>query len=121
MHELAIAQSIVQSVAREKALRHLGKISVVGVKIGELTDVMPEALEFGFQALVAEGDLAGCVLKIERVAIAGTCRTCQKALTVHNLIFSCPHCFSTDLDIQSGQELEIAYLEIDDDDGHKPG
>jgi len=121
MHELAIAQSIVQSVEREKARRGLGKISAVGVRIGELTDLMPEALDFGFQALIAEGDLAGCILKIDRVPVAGTCNTCHQSLTVQNLVFSCPHCYSTDLDIQSGQELEIAYLECDDGDAPLPG
>jgi hydrogenase nickel incorporation protein HypA/HybF len=105
MHELAIAESIVRTVAQEKLRRKLDKILAVGIRIGELTDIMPEALEFGFQSLTANTDLAGCNLIIERIAVAGFCRTCQQPLKISDLIFSCPHCYSTDLDIQTGQEI----------------
>lgn len=114
MHELAIAESIVNSLRREKADRHLARITRLSVRIGELTDIMPEALEFGFQSLISGSELDGCTLIIEKIPVSGECNTCGKPVVVQDFIFSCPHCFSTDLDMHSGQELEIAWYEADD-------
>ncbi|UCG61124.1 MAG: hydrogenase maturation nickel metallochaperone HypA [Candidatus Zixiibacteriota bacterium] len=53
MHELAIANSIMNTVLTEADKQNLKSIIAVGLRIGALTDVVPEALEFGFGALTA--------------------------------------------------------------------
>ena len=114
MHELAIAESIVDIVIKAKVDQHLDGIRAVGVRIGALTDVVPEALEFGFEAIIKDTDLEGCDLKIERIPPRGDCLTCERQIEVEDFIFICPHCGSRDLNITQGQELEIAFIEVDD-------
>ncbi len=114
MHELAIAENIIDAVLKKQQADHLGRIITVGLRIGNLTDVVTEALEFGFANAILDSPLAGSRLAIERVPIAGICRSCGSSVEVADFRFTCPNCSSTDLNITSGLELDIAWLEIDD-------
>ena len=64
MHEMGIAQSILDAVAVEMERRPGAIPTRIGVRIGELAGVNPEALDFGFTALVLETDWAGLKLEI---------------------------------------------------------
>jgi hydrogenase nickel incorporation protein HypA/HybF len=64
MHELAIAQSIVEMVDETAARQRVRKVTI---EIGALTCVSPDALRFSF-GLVAEGSAAdGAELEIRSV------------------------------------------------------
>jgi len=62
MHELAIAESIMDIALKAKVDKHLDSIRAVGVRIGVMTDIVPEALEFGFDIIVKDTALDGCCL-----------------------------------------------------------
>lgn len=111
MHELSIAQNIIEAV--QVALPEHGLIRVVrvGVRIGTLSSVDPEALTFGYQALIADTPLAGSDLAIETVETSAVCRKCRHSFVASDFVFVCPRCESSQCDLVSGQELEIAYLE----------
>ncbi len=115
MHELAIAESVAQAVLEEMQRRSGQKLVAVGLRIGEFSDVVPESLEFGFEVIAKGGPLEGVKFHIERTELRATCRTCGEEFRVLDLAFECPVCGSRDVEIVSGRELEIAYLEIDDD------
>ena len=68
MHELGIANSVIEAVQAEAAAR-AGSVPVkVGVRIGEFAGVDPDALAFGFEALTAGTELRNLKLEIERAA-----------------------------------------------------
>ncbi len=115
MHELAIAGSIVETVLSEMKRRKLSHITSVGLRIGAMSDIVPEALEFGFQALIAETSLADTRLEIERVPVRGHCHKCGVDFEVQKFVFVCPECGAVEVHVSQGTELDIAYLEIDDD------
>jgi hydrogenase nickel incorporation protein HypA/HybF len=114
MHELGIADSIVRTVLDEIRKRKLGRVTAVGVRIGELTDVVPEALEFGFEAIARGTLLAGTKLKIEQVPLKGVCQGCHKDIAIERFLFVCPHCNGSDIAVTSGEELDLTYIEADD-------
>lgn len=114
MHELAIANSIVKTVMAEAARRDFKRITAVGLRIGVLSDVVPEALDFGFTAIIADTPLEGARLEIERIPVAGTCRSCSHDFEVKEFVFVCPQCGSKTIDVNRGNELDIAYVEVDD-------
>ena len=116
MHEVAIAQSLIAEIEKERALRGDVPVTGVGVRIGALSDINPESLEFGYQCLIADTSLAGCELTIERVAAVGKCRLCETTNQYDEFVFICPDCGSSAVDLVSGQELEIAWLNIEDTD-----
>ena len=114
MHELAIAESIVNSVLAEAAKRDNARVTSVAVRIGALNDIVPDALQFGFESIIIDTPLAGAVLKIESIPIKGQCRSCHKDFEVEEYVFVCPNCYAGDIEVTQGQELEIAYIELDD-------
>ncbi len=114
MHELAIANSIMNTVAQEAETRNLKTVKAIGLKIGVLTDVVPEALEFGFSAITAGTALEGTRLEIMSIPVKGRCRKCGDSFGVNGLVFVCPDCGAGDIIVEQGQELDIAYIEVDD-------
>ena len=114
MHELAIANSIVNTVLEEAKKQNFGSVVAVGLRIGALTDIVPEALEFGFSAITAGTLLEGTKLKIENVPVKGACNACGKTFEVKQFCFVCPECDAPDIKVEQGQELDIAYIEVDD-------
>lgn len=114
MHELSLATSIVEIADREAERRGLSGLKAVVVQVGCLTDVSPEALEFAFE-YAREGTLAaGAALAIQRVAGIGTCRQCGERLEAYSLYFACAECGSRDVAFESGDELRVVGLEIED-------
>lgn len=111
MHEFSIAESIIAGVSREKEEQGLSSVSEVGVRIGVLSGVFPDALLFSYEALSVDSELAGVPLKIENVPAQGTCRSCRAFLTLSAPPFLCQECGVGIVDLESGQELEIAYIE----------
>lgn len=112
MHELSIAQSIYETVLREMEIRELAEVSTVGVRVGALSGVMADALQFSFEAIIIDSPLAGCKFTIEEIPVHGSCQSCGKAFVVKDFLFCCPICQSGQIEVTQGYELEIAYLEV---------
>lgn len=114
MHELRVAENIVTSVLAEMERRGLSKVQAVGLRIGELTDIVPASLEFGFNVCVSETPLEGAELNIEILPVKGQCRQCKCEFEVEDLQFICPACGGRSIKTVQGQELDICYLEVDE-------
>lgn len=114
MHELSIAQSIADSAA-EHAARHGGRrVTAVGVRVGEVSGVNAEALEFCFGATVEGTGLAGATLVIERVPVRYRCHDCAHEFTPVDFDPACPSCAGTITGMVAGDELALAYLELEE-------
>lgn len=112
MHELAIATTILTTVVREMEQRRIVSLAAIGVRIGALSGIEPEALQFSFDAIKMDTVVQGAELKIEQVPLQGQCQTCNQVFGVENYLFACPHCRSNRIKVIRGEELDIAYLEI---------
>jgi hydrogenase nickel incorporation protein HypA/HybF len=65
MHEVGIANSILDAVRTEVALRTAARATKVGVRVGEMAGVDADSLSFCFEALVKGSDLEPLELSIE--------------------------------------------------------
>lgn len=110
MHELSLAIEIITIVQDEMSKRHLNEVKAVGIRLGALSGVDPEALTFGFETATIDTPQSGAKLIIERIPVQGRCRSCKKDFQVEEFIFMCPYCCSTDMEITQGEELDVAYL-----------
>ena len=113
MHEMSIAASMLEAVQAESA-RHGAHVLAVGVKIGELSGVDSESLRFCFDALVQDSDLAPLALDIEFLPWRNRCRHCTRDFPVQEYRTECPWCGSAQTELASGNELEFAYMEIEE-------
>jgi hydrogenase nickel incorporation protein HypA/HybF len=114
MHELSIAASILEAAQREAALRQNALLQKIAVRVGELAAVDPESLRFGFEMLTKGTELEPVALELEFIARTNRCADCGAEFTVKDLDFRCPACGGHDTSFLRGDELEIAYLELED-------
>jgi hydrogenase nickel incorporation protein HypA/HybF len=114
MHEFAIASSVLDAVRTEVRLRPGMRVSKIGVRIGDLAGLDPDALSFCFEALTKETDLESVVLEIERKPQRHRCSRCANEFVVVNYETSCPDCGEESTAFLSGDELELAFLEMED-------
>jgi len=117
MHELSIATEVLQAVRRE-CLRTPGAIPRrIGLRIGELSAIDPESLRFCFEALLKGTAFESLQLEIELCPRRHRCLDCHAEFKVENYSFACPTCAGTESECIGGDELALAYLEVDD---HEP-
>ena len=114
MHELGIATEIVERVQAEITRQHLENLRAVGVRLGALSAVDPDALTFGFTCVCKDTPMDGVRLVIEWVPAAVRCEMCGHRWTVDQPDFICPACHTCKPVIEQGYELDIVYLETDD-------
>lgn len=114
MHELGIANSVIEAVQTEAA-RHSGAVvRKVGVTVGELAGVDPGALAFSFEALIAGTEWQHLVLEIETRPRMHRCAACALTFRVMDYQFACPECGVPQTECIGGDELELAYLEMEE-------
>lgn len=108
MHELSIAQSVVEAVTERAGDRAVLRVSLT---VGRLSGVVPDALRFSFD-LVTEGTSAeGALLEIEEPEGRAHCRGCETDVVLHDLLLLCP-CGSADVEVIGGTELLISSMEV---------
>ncbi|HUL53423.1 MAG TPA: hydrogenase maturation nickel metallochaperone HypA [Opitutaceae bacterium] len=113
MHELGIAQS-----ALELALAHARKAGAARVRrlvirVGALSGVDPEALDFAFAAILPGTAAEGAAVQIDPVAAVAYCPDCQQDFTPDtDHFFECPKCGRLCATIKQGRELDLMRLEV---------
>ncbi|WP_326701250.1 hydrogenase maturation nickel metallochaperone HypA [Streptomyces sp. NBC_01754] len=108
MHELAITQSVVDTVCERAAGR---PVRSVAVRVGVLTAVVADSMRFCFD-LVTEGTVAeGALLEIDQPPGSARCRSCDAAFPLTDPILLCP-CGSADVQVTSGRELQIVSMKV---------
>lgn len=114
MHEVGIANSILEATRAEMG-RHAGARALrVRVRLGELAGVDPEALAFCFAALTRETELAAPELKIEICPRKHRCPVCGEEFAVVDYDFRCTRCGEEKTEFISGDQLELASLEMEE-------
>lgn len=113
MHELSIAAAILDAV-RNEAEKHPGaRVSKVGVRVGAISGVVPDALSFGFECLVQGTELEPLALAIESVPRRQRCPICDFTFEAPDDNLACPRCGRTETLLAGGEELDVAYLELE--------
>ena len=115
MHELGIANSVLEAVKKECILHNGARPCKVGVRIGELAAIDQESLRFCFEAITRDTEYQSLQLEIELCPRRHRCKGCHREFIVQDYSFRCPHCASLETDFLSGDELELAYLEVEED------
>jgi len=114
MHELSIAQSILEIVEQHLPPGNDAAVRSVKLKVGDLAGIVSDSLEFCFSAITMGGPLEGARLDIEHVPITGECRDCGGRAPVRDHIFACPSCGSGNLAVVAGRELQVTEIELFD-------
>jgi hydrogenase nickel incorporation protein HypA/HybF len=113
MHELSIAMSIAAAVEEESARLGAQAIDAVHVRVGELSGVVVDALQFSYTLAIADTPLEGSKLVIENVPVLVMCPTCDAERPVVSIQqMCCANCGTPSGAIVQGRELLVTALEI---------
>ncbi len=113
MHEMSLAEGIVQLV--EDAVRADGctKVKTVWLEIGQLAAVEKEALRFCFDAVTRDSVAEGARLEIVETPGQGWCMKCEGNVAVTALYEPCPVCGSYQIQVTGGNEMRVKELEVE--------
>lgn len=118
MHEMSIAQSLLEIIRQELA-RHdpKGRLTLVSVKHGQLTHIVPDSLYFAFDVLTKDTPLEGAQLVLEEVPLRVQCSSCNREFepeSEHPLLMPCPFCGEEcGHEVICGKELYLDRLEVE--------
>ena len=115
MHELSIAESIISTVRSEMESNSYVTVSGIGLRIGEMTDIVEDSLRFGLEAFTKGTNLEGVEVTIEIIPLQGKCKQCQREFRIVEFKFVCPNCKGVEIEVIMGKELDISYLEVETD------
>ncbi|MCC6356265.1 MAG: hydrogenase maturation nickel metallochaperone HypA [Verrucomicrobiae bacterium] len=106
---MTAAMEQVQALAQRNGATRIHRIRM---RVGALSGVVPEALEFAFETLKSGTPAAEATLEIERVPAIFHCAGCGKDLPLESVEFDCPECGGPLTLAGGGRELELADMEI---------
>ncbi len=111
MHELSLVTGIV-GILEESAARHgVRRITMVRLRVGELTAALPDQLRFCFQVVSDRPLLVGARLEIEQVPAMARCRRCEYEFPIGQGSLTCPTCGTPGARFVTGTELVVDSYE----------
>lgn len=113
MHEMGIAQSVIDMATREAELKSARAVLRVSLAIGELSGVDVESLSFCFECLKKDTLLDHATLEIAYKRRRHLCPSCSREFEVLNHDPGCPQCHREDTQFLGGDELELSQLELE--------
>lgn len=121
MHELSIVSSIVDTVTESLQKYPGARVLEVRLKVGVLSAVIEDSLQFCYEIATAGTPLEGSRLVVYLVPVTVHCDACGREGPIDSLqSFRCPHCGEPAGDVRHGRELDIEAIEIEEAEEVKP-
>ncbi|MDO5530918.1 hydrogenase maturation nickel metallochaperone HypA [Sutterella sp.] len=118
MHELSLAEGILEIVERTARANDVKRVRTVRIAVGELAGVDIPSLEFAWESVRKGGVAATAPLAIERPAGEAWCMTCEATVPLKQYGDACPKCGGFRLMATGGTEMRVLeIIEATDDQG----
>lgn len=113
MHELSVTESILRIAVDEAKKYNALKVLRINIKMGELSELLPECIDYYFKIVSKNTAAEHAVLNVEKIPFKINCRNCGTVSEINIRKFRCPICSSQDLKIIGGNEFYIDSLEVE--------
>lgn len=112
MHELTLAESMMEIVEHAAAQAGVKKVTRVRLAIGALAHVETDALLFCCEVVCRNGVAAGALFEVERPPGRAHCHACGQDIVLDRLSFECPHCAAHDLHFIDGEQMQVMEIGV---------
>ena len=112
MHEISIMQSTLALADEHLRKASRTRIHCIRLRVGLLSGVVPEALEFAFDMLKKGTPAEEATLEIERDAGLFFCPGCNEETRRDSIQFECPVCGGIMSLRGGGTDLELLQMKI---------
>ena len=113
MHELSLAQGIVEIVDDQAARDGFRVVRRIRLVLGALSHVDPDALAFGFEVAARGTRAEGAALDVDRPPGRGFCTDCGREVEVPAHGAPCPLCGEYRWIVVGGNEMKVVELEVE--------
>lgn len=113
MHEMSLMGGVFEVIEQTISQHKVKRVLQVKLKVGELTNAEPDALQMAFEAYCKDTICEGADLLVERVSVHGRCRSCHHEFSVKSMFFLCPNCQDINIEVIQGEELLLESLEVE--------
>ena len=115
MHELAIAEALIEQVGTElDRAGQSGPVKRLELAVGRLSGVHCDSLRFAFELLSPGTAAEGAELSIREPSAVSRCRQCGASAEIAEIVVVCPGCGSAEIVIEEGRQLLLESIEIED-------
>jgi hydrogenase nickel incorporation protein HypA/HybF len=109
LHEMSIAESVLDALRAEAGLRPGTRVTRAGLRIGELSGVETESLQFCLEAVAPE-----IAFIFELAPWTRRCRHCSEIFRVMDARPACARCGSADTEKAGGDEIDLMFVELEE-------
>ena len=117
MHELSLAQELVEQVERTAKTEGAVRAVRIVVRIGKYSGVERDAFEFAFPCAAENTVAQNAELAIEELPATVRCRSCKTTSHPKVVNLACAQCGSTEVEIMAGHEFLIQSIELEIPEG----
>jgi hydrogenase nickel incorporation protein HypA/HybF len=114
MHELYLAESVLNIVQEYAAKQQFKKVNSILLSFGRLSCIEPKSLQFAFEVQARETLAQNAALQFKILPSVLHCFSCGKDLEVDIYEGTCPQCRGEEVLLVGGTE-ELQLLEMDVD------
>lgn len=113
MHELAITEGIINAAVPEAEKHGAKRILEIRLKIGELSGVLPECIQYYFD-IASKGTIAeNAKLVVEKIPVSIRCLDCGYEGPIDRRKIRCSQCDSINFKLTGGKEYFVDSLEVE--------
>ncbi len=114
MHEVSIAQSLLDIAINQCKEAGYRRINSILIRIGEAAGIQTDALRFAFDIVKRDTIAKEAELIIQTERLTVVCENCNKTFFCSEQFFyECPACKNKHLKIIKGRELDILEIDVD--------
>lgn len=113
MHEMGITAEVLRAAVEGAESAGAVRINSVHLTVGELTEIVPDALQFAWETLTPGTLAEGAELVIEHTPGHSVCLTCENEFDHDRWDRICPKCGSFATKGISGDELLIDKVDVE--------
>jgi len=113
VHELGIMQGAMDVILAEARKQGASRVLRVTMRVGDLTGLVPDSLQFAFEALRDGTAASEAALEVETVPAICYCEVCRRRFPAPELGRECPDCGSSPCAAVGGREVEVVSIEVE--------
>ncbi len=112
MHEMAVAQDLLDVITREARKQSAWPVAAT-MSCGQLNAINDEVLSFALEAIAKGTVCEGITLRVEHKPMQARCGQCESAFAVSLADMRCPHCGSEDFQLLPDAPLVLEEIEFE--------
>jgi hydrogenase nickel incorporation protein HypA/HybF len=113
MHELSIAENILEISLRHAQEAGASRVTDIYLVIGRLSSFVDDSIQFYWDFMSENTICAGAALHFERIPARLLCQSCNLEYTLDAELVPCPSCSSAYIKVIAGEEFRVDSIQVE--------